>query len=218
MKRKILLLIIPALVITNLLHAQIKKGSLLLGGQVGFSTTKSKTENSGNDRTQTGLNVSPAAGKAIKDNLVLGFDAVYTHNRDKTDNVTYSGAKANSYGAGVFLRKYIPLIDRLYLFGQGRLGASYSQTSNNSSPGSYYDTKGLSIGIGFYPGVSFAVSKKVHLESGFNNLAYVNFNHAKTEESTMVTHSINKSNSFSMGSSLENQTGFTVGVRVLLAK
>ena len=68
--RKILLAIITASLFVNSANAQIKKGSIFLGGDISGSTQKTKTGGITTNK-QNGINISPVFGKAIKDNLVL---------------------------------------------------------------------------------------------------------------------------------------------------
>lgn len=57
------------------LHAQIKKGSTFLGGNLGASTQKTKSADTAVN-SQKGFLVSPVFGKAIKDNLVFGGTSI----------------------------------------------------------------------------------------------------------------------------------------------
>jgi outer membrane protein assembly factor BamA len=93
--------------ICSITQAQIKKGEIVLGGNLGYSdqsyTTDIPGANSSSNSNKT-LFISTSFGKAIKDNLVLGADISYNHS-----NSSYTPGSAttgNGFGAGVFLRKY----------------------------------------------------------------------------------------------------------------
>ena len=103
MQNKILLAIAVVIIISTNADAQIKKGAVLLGGSLGFSTRNNKVSTT-QDYRSTSFNVSPALGKAIKENLLLGFDLSYGY--AKNEFFSPPVQKTNSYGAGIFIRKY----------------------------------------------------------------------------------------------------------------
>lgn len=202
-------------------QAQIKKGAILLGGNVGFATQTNSPTNQGGSfiSKQTSVSVSPIFGKAVKENLVVGADITADYSKN-TYSSGYNTQKSITTGAGVFIRKYKYLGNNFYLFGQGRLGANYisqEYTYLQASTLVKSEIKGYAISAGFYPGISYAINNRLQLETGFNNLVYINYSHTK------ATNQYNgpseyKSNSFSLGSSLSSFSSFTVGVRFLLNK
>lgn len=217
MQKKILLAVIVICTIATTVDAQIKKGAVFLGGDVGFSLSNtSYNQNSGfsSKAKDTYLNFSPVFGKAVKDNLIVGADLGYTYS--KNENV-YPAQKNNNYGIGVFVRQYRNLGKGFYIFGQARIGGGYNTqdaTDLTTQPATEIKTKGYNVGINIYPGISYTITKKLQLETGFNNLAALTFSHSKAiNESNTST---NVSNAFSLSSSLTNLSGFTLGFRVLL--
>lgn len=209
MQKKILLVIIICTV-ASAVDAQIKKGAIFLGGQLGLSTQSSKNDIPNSESKSTGFNISPAFGKAIKENLVIGGDISFGYNKNESSNTQ----KTYSYGVGFFVRQYKNLAKDFYLFVQSRLGASYSKSTarDNGQPLNNIDNKGFIVQAAIYPGIAYGVSKKIQLEGGLNNLAYIQYNHSNQTSS----NSSFKTNAFSLGSSLSNFAGLTVGFRVLL--
>lgn len=204
--------------ITLCSQAQIKKGDVLLGGTLGFFTQKTTTDGSGADNKQSGVNLTPGIGRAIKDNLVAGFDLTY--NGSSTIYTNYS-SRNRAYGAGVFLRRYTYLGSGFAIFAQTRLGGQYNTQKDQNAgvpvPGN--DTKGYSITASFYPGIAYAITKRVQLETGFANLVYAQYSHAKNtgiEDPATNTTYTNKTNGFSLQTSLTSNYAFAVGIRVLL--
>lgn len=215
MQKKILPVLISAVIITAAADAQIKKGAILLGGQLGFSIQKTQTQNFP-DTKNSGINISPAFGKAVKDNLVTGVDIFIGYN--KYQNIYSSDRQTqNDYGLGFFVRKYKELGKGFYLFGQARAGGYYNSRDYTSTqvPGSSNTMKGYSVQLAVYPGLSYAISKKFQLETGFNNLAYLQFDHSKAIHAGNTSPS-SISNGFSLGTSLSNFSGLTIGFRFLL--
>jgi len=217
--KKTLLAILAVSLFVYSANAQIKKGSVFLGGDISGSTQKTKSNDVITNK-QSGINILPVFGKAIKDNLVLGINAgfgIYDNEHPTGDNTNFD---ANSYNVGVFLRKYKNVgTSGFYLFVQGGLGAHYmiQKQEGGSYLPSFDELKRTSIGLSAYPGLSYAVSKKLHLETGFNNLLSMNYFHEKRQASN--PGSITKTNGFSVASSLNNATSaLYLGFRLLLGK
>lgn len=203
-------------------NAQINKGTIWLGGQLSFISqhntynTPSFPANSSNN-----IVISPSIGKAIKDNLIAGVDFNYAYSKS-TYNPGNPGSPTNSqttnnFGVGVYLRKYAPLGKNFYLFGQGRLGGTSLDSEVKYQSTVYSSNKGYSIDLGFYPGISYQVSKRVQFETGLNNLFDINLLHvvSKQFDAGAITAE-STSNTFLVSSSLSSLASLTLGFRVML--
>src|SRR5215213_1376453 len=121
MKKSILLLSLSFYFFSSV-NAQITKGSIFLGGDIGASTQKSESMSVLNK--QSGFSISPVVGKAIRENLVFGIELSYAFSKTQ---YTDQEQKINSYGSGIFLRKYKPIgKSGFYIFLHGR--AAYRHT------------------------------------------------------------------------------------------
>jgi outer membrane receptor for ferrienterochelin and colicin len=205
-------------------QAQIKKGDILLGGTLSFNTQKTTQDNNfpSQPYKQSNFSITPSIGKAIKDNLLAGFDLTFTGstNTQGTGAGSYAN-KLHNYGAGVFLRKYKPLGSGFAIFMQTRFGGNYNtqKTQYNGDPYPNSNIKGYSFDLSFYPGIAYAITKRVQLETGFANLVDVNYSHSKNSQTTGANNDVlatSKSNSFGISTSLSNGYGFAVGIKVLL--
>lgn len=189
--------------------AQINKGSIFLGGHLGFWTGKEQTQKS------VSFNVTPAVGIAVSENLVAGLDLTFDHAKTEYTPV-FGTTRTRHVGGGVFLRKYATLGKGFYLFGQGRVGAVRS-TSDYATSNFGQDSKGFSLNLGVYPGVAYNVNRKLQLEIGFPNVfnvAWSNMNYDATPNNTAY-----KTSHFSATTSLSSSTNFlSLGVRVFLEK
>jgi hypothetical protein len=198
-------------------QAQIKKGSLFLGGDLSLSTVNAKNANDENTTRQNSFNISPVAGIAVKDNFIAGvsLNAGFSENK----NPYQATQKGNSFGAGVFARHYKNIgKSGFYVFVQNSLGAGYGEQRYEKTPDINNDpekVKTFSAYLNLYPGLSYAVSRKLHLEAGFNNLLYLNYSHDKNEYWNTAT---TKANRFYLGTSLNNLSSLYVGFRVLIGK
>lgn len=199
--------------------AQIKKSSVFLGGNVGFSSYMStNTTNNLNNNKLTGISISPVIGKAVKENLIVGFDLSYGYN--KNDNIGNADVTINkNYGLGFFVRKYKPLGKSDFsIFLQGRLGAGYSTRLRNYNTIYKDEFNQFIIDASLYPGISYNVSKKLQIEAGFNNLVGISYSSGKGEVTGQSPRSYSQK-VFSLSSSLNNfNSALSLGFRLLLNK
>lgn len=195
--------------------AQIAKGSVLLGG--GISGGKNKSENNNQESQYSSFSFYPAIGLAVKENTVVGLRLSYYHSKSESDNNPYK-QEENGYSAGIFYRKYMPLGRKFYLFGEG--AAYYSHRDQNYI---YPDSKSIqeanSVGVNFYPGVAFAVNKRIHLEVGLNNLVDLSYNRSETKYTSLGnTTTTSKSSGFGFSTNVSTASPLTVGFRFVLGK
>ena len=193
-------------------NAQFKQGSTILGGDFTLNMQNSSFQQDAGLSSRSGnLGLSPSIGKALKENLVLGIALSYSHNYSKNYDTVESHTSTNDfYGVGVFLREYIPLGNRFYLFAHEQLGGSYG----------VYKTDRVTLGsnymaaLNIYPGIAYGVCKRVQVEIDFQNLASVNYTHQKTGNSST---GFDKSDAFSVSTSLNDAlNNFQFGLRILL--
>jgi len=195
--------------LTSVLHSQINKGSVLLGGNIGFSTNKAKDTSLKNNSVL----VTPVAGIAVKQNLIVGILLSYGHSES---NMTYPSAETEykSYAAGIFVRKYVPLGKGFYFFGETGLNyQNYSDTYDYTSQKN--ELKGQSISIDLYPGVSYAVSKNFQLEFGIPQL--VSLGYSKTEQ-LVNDATTQKTNGVNFNAAASAFSNFVLGFRIFLPK
>ncbi|RYZ54331.1 MAG: hypothetical protein EOP49_05450 [Sphingobacteriales bacterium] len=203
MKIKFLLLL-SFLSVSIIASAQIHKGAVMIGGYLSYSTHKSET----NDTKTHAFNISPGAGIAVRDNLILGVDVLY-HNA-LSDYGQGSKNEMNGFGGGVFLRKYAVIAKKFYLFGQGRIGTTFFDEEQNSISNAY-KVKTTNINLSAYPGVAYSITPKLLLEAGFPDLLYAGYTSRK------VTGTSNdKTTGFQVATSLSSGTPLSIGMRVLL--
>ena len=99
-------------------HAQIKKKSILLGGQIAFvnSSINYSTMQSNQKEKDAAFNIS--IGKAIKDNSVYGINISYQPSTIKNffNGAAFINQKVNQYSFGAFYRQYKSLSKDFYFF------------------------------------------------------------------------------------------------------
>jgi hypothetical protein len=222
--KKVLLSAFALLVLSSLCQAQIEKGTTLLGGNINFSSNKSESTSQPNSdkNKSTWFGIHPTVGVAIKPNTILGIQLGYSHGKSSVQPSNGSQESSNSnYRTEVFLRRYLALGKGFYLFAQPGVYFNKS-TSETNYPSSEYNNKSWSTGVSLYPGISYAVNKRFHLEAGLGNMADLGYGQNTTENKSesggQTTVSKSKGSNFSFSSSLSNGNSITIGFRFFLSK
>lgn len=209
---RITLLSFAIFLFASITKAQITKGSVLLGGGLGFSSSKTETSTSGVSKQQS-FSLTPTVGLAIKQNLVSGIFLKYINSSQEPSPSIGQNYHSNSYGGGLFLRKYLPFAKSFYLFGESDL-YYYASTSDISVPGSEKN-KGWNTGIGLVPGLAFALNKKIHLEAALPGFFSLNYGQVDFNDPNYPT---SKHKSFVVGANAGSLSDVALGFRFFLAK
>jgi len=195
--------------IVSSLNAQITKGSILLGGNIGFSDSKEK---SNNDLKLNSVSLSPAVGIAVQQNTIVGLQISYGHSKNSL--ATSPQYETTIYGLEFFLRKYKSLGKGFYLFGQGGLFYNYYgykqfYTPNESKQEQRY------AGIDLYPGISYALTKRFQLEISLVNLFTLEYTKYKATDAGVVS---NDRNGVDFNINASALSTVNIGFRVFLTK
>lgn len=199
--------------IASFVHAQISKGTILLGG--GISANNSKQDVQNDEHSFNGFSINPAIGFTVKENTVIGLRGSYGHT--KTENST-SQQKINSYSLGVFMRKYLSLGKSFYLFGEGGVGYNHSNNTQITDIASKSIFKQNGISANLYPGIAYALNKRIHLEASINNLISLSYYKSEGETISMGNSTFTKYHSFSFDSNLSTSVPLSLGFRFVLGK
>ena len=147
--------------------AQIKKGSLLLGGQVSYADVKSNYNTPQSDQKNKSAYFNVSVGTAFKENKVLGVSVSYGHfNSDYNYNGnSYTNIKSDRYNFDVFYRQYKKLAKDFYLFGElggGYFGGNQTDTDIPSNNKTKYTESGAELYL--TPGIAYRIYKKLQVE------------------------------------------------------
>ena len=88
MKQKILLALVLICTCIASVNAQIKKGSIWLGGSLGYGITENDVSGTAPDAKSRTVSILPAVGLAVKDNLIVGVGLSYTNKRTENYGIT----------------------------------------------------------------------------------------------------------------------------------
>ncbi|HUZ58122.1 MAG TPA: hypothetical protein VMU83_05020 [Hanamia sp.] len=196
-------------------HAQINEGSYLLGGSIGFNSSKNQN---GSINKNESFYSNIQFGKVIKDNTVAGIIASYSFSNNGPTN------KSNQFSAGVFYRKYKPLAKNFYFFGE--VDALYNHSNQTYGPFQIGNdaTRILSNGgtLSFTPGISYSVCKRMQIELSMLNIASISYAGTKYETTSSITNSVStvNGNNFSGNINLNTSllSNFGIGFKFLLGK
>ena len=216
MKSKITILFISFLYCSFLANAQIKQGSILLGGQISFSHQSMLHPTSqGYDQKTNYGNISLSGGKAINDNSVIGLSLQFgSSNNYSFNGYTSQRQKSTRYGAGIFYRKYKTLAKDFYFFLEGGLNYSYGKSNVKDSSGNELQkTTQSDVGLRLGPGISYKVLKNLHLEISLPQMFSLDYGESK------ITEQLNsyKSNGITFNSNLNASAlqSLVVGFRLI---
>jgi hypothetical protein len=199
------------------LSAQIKKGSVLLGGQISAYHSKTHPSVIQSEQELNTVNFNISVGKAIKDNAVLGVYGTYAH--AKSDNFYNGNSNYNSkldiYKLGVFYRNYKKLAKDFYFFGELGTGYMGSKQIDNNVQGNN-PIRYTSTGAELYltPGIAYRVFKKLQLELVIPQIAGMQYEVRKTTAQGSVFKQDMFQFNTNLNSSLLNNLG--LGFRFVL--
>ena len=189
-------------------HSQISKGAVLLGGNLGFSS--SENDNAVGDYKNRSYFISPLIGFVVKENRVFGVNLSYSSSIYKT--APDQKSESNNYGIGFFHRRYLPLGKSFYFYGQGQINAGFGDQEQINGLNNF-KTSNKSLSVSAFPGVAYAVSKKFHLEISMNNLLNLGYH------STKYNNTLNpdtKISELSFAVNANPTSNLTFGFRILL--
>jgi hypothetical protein len=214
MKPKFTLLITVAICTAIASKAQISKGSIIVGGSLGLSTSTVKDDNGNKMSSNTTFSIAPSFGKAYKENRIFGINLNYSHTGD---------VDANSFGGGVFLRQYKSLSKNFYVFGDESLNISYGSYKYLGSNGTNPYVEKIKTTASYFslaPGLAYDLTRKMQFEILLSNLLSLNYSNIKHDYDNNQIYTDYKENTFSLNSSLSlTQLSYiNIGVRFILGR
>jgi len=207
------------LLLSFTVNGQIKKQSIVLGGQLYYYNSKNKVDTF--KSAYNASNISISAGKAYKENKIIGITIGFTpinqsnfFNYGDTTNLTY-----NRFTIGAFYREYKKLAKDFYFFTQVDAGFStVNQTENLRSTSGNIKATQRGGSISLTPGVSYNIFKKMQLEITIPNI--INFQYLVTKFNSQVPQvKSSTQEEFLFYSNFTNNTGLGflgVGFRFIL--
>lgn len=159
-------------------HTQMKKGTVLLGGQLSYYKRDYKYDNQPGQNLRTAT-IGISAGKAFKENNFVGLEINYTSFKETS---SYNGSdsvrtKGNLATIGTFIRTYKKLANNFYIFFQANGGVTTgNQIYSYKSPTGEIKATQRGVYVSLTPGVAYQVIKKMQVEitiPGIINMQYI---------------------------------------------
>ena len=223
--KKIILAVLPLLFCSLNVFAQLEKGTFLLGGGLGYSSTSSQTEDdvSGTrEITNSVFSISPDVGYFFKPKWVLGLsipisssDRMTTLTSSSVSETQENSALTTNFGVAPFVRKYISVSEVFSFFLQARVGYYQSRsefTNISASPNPSTSTESKEVAFDAAAGMSYFPKKWLGINLSLSPLSF------STGSSTLEVgqNSLGQeSGGFSLGL---DTSAITLGVNFFLAK
>jgi outer membrane protein len=166
--KKLLLSLVAVAAITFGANAQTEKGKIILGGNLGFNSTKVD----GAAKADVNFSVVPSVGFFVGNNFAVGTGVGYNYNKSVS-----SRNQNEAFEVAPFGRYYVNLTDQFKFFGQLSVPLAFGTVKDvnaNGDTGAKLGTT-TSIGVNVAPGFAFFPNKKVGIEFSVNGLGYENF-------------------------------------------
>lgn len=197
--------------------AQFTKGQVLLGGNVGFSTTKAN--NSGDFTTSNnGFNINPSIAVFKKSNQLIGLGLSYNYSLQKNKsnaNSNENGSNSHTIGINAFAQRFYTLSNKFFFTVKGNAGIGYTtgkQYNYNGIDRVEAKTNGYRIGLDFSPGISYTVTPRLLFDASLNSVLSLNYSHTKTDNPFPGMEYTRTQNAFNIDSDLSNTSLGNIGI------
>lgn len=184
--KKLLLSMVAVAAFAFTTQAQTEKGNVMLGGNVGFSTSKTD----GAAKSDVNFSIVPSVGYFVSDNFAIGTGVGYTSSKQVSNKTLNEAFEVAPFG-----RYYVNLSDQFKFFGQLSVPMAFGNNKlvdNDGETGDKYAST-TNIGVTVAPGFAFFPTKRIGIEVSMNGLGYNNLK-VKNE----VTGNEVESNSFGL--------------------
>ena len=148
-----------------------------LGGYATYSNNTSKNDISKTESTYRTISFQPTIGYDLNEDWSIYATIELGQHSNTYKNLSNSDSWDNSYGLGLYARRYWGVADKLRLYVRG--GASYAINHVHGE-----SENGQTIGIVFGPGASYKLTDHISLEANFGSL---NYTHRSTKRNGTQT-------------------------------
>nr|WP_199158810.1 hypothetical protein [Pedobacter sp. ASV2] len=174
-------------------NAQTEKGQNLIGGAIGYNTSKQSSPLDRGVPVQSGdyksFSISPRYGHFFSKNLVIGLSAGYLTSKSTINSNGASGGDIYSYtstvkyhqfNVGPYLRYYVDIVDKFKFFGEFNASIGFGKNNNTINHNSLStgvsesssSNKSTIYNTTINPGFAFFPTKKWAIEVAFPLISY----------------------------------------------
>ena len=167
--KKLLLSLVAVAGLVYSANAQTEKGKVMLGGSIGFNSTKVE----GAAKSDVSFSVVPSVGYFVDNNFAIGTGVGYNYNKQVSENTLNQAFVVAPFG-----RYYVGLSEQFKFFGQLSVPMSFGNTKRGDVNGDNFTkvSKDNNVGVALSPGFAFFPSKKFGIEFSVNGISYNDYN------------------------------------------
>lgn len=155
-------------------HAQIGAGTISIGGNLEISSTTTKykfSSGSADGPTSSSFAIGPQASYFLSDDFSIGARIAFVSN--KTESATGNNTTTSNYFVFSPLARYhVPMGERFYFFGEGRLNFGFEGGKTKTGGTSIDIDPANVIGLAVSPGILFFPGEKIGIEMAFDILSF----------------------------------------------
>ena len=169
--------------------AQMEKGSWMLRGKFGLNYERNNTDiistnpNYPNQpdivESIPSIEISPGIGYFVSKNLAIGIEGRYGRSRGRFSNSFSETTKliSNTFGIGLFVRKYVPLDDKISFYIEANGGRDWEKPVGKNEAGEKFNTiKSNSVRLNGIWGFQYLITKNIGLDVYSNLIQYTSRN------------------------------------------
>lgn len=171
--KKVLLTLTAVAGLTIAANAQTEKGKIMVGGQVGFETSKVKDT----DDKNNSFSINPTVGYFVSDNWAVGTGIGYNWSKNESDKE--NSVKVDAFQVAPFVRKY-SANGPLRFFAQLSVPMSWGKNTVEEA-NVESESKFENYGVELAPGLAYFPTNKIGIELKVRGL-YYNYNKNKTAD------------------------------------
>lgn len=196
--------------------AQMEKGSWLLPGKFGLNVERNKTDikstlpNYPNQpdiiESVPSIMFSPGIRYFIVENLVLGIEGTYGRSRGKYSNSFSKTSRliTNNFGIGLFVRKYVPLSDKISFYMEVNGGKDWEKPFGKNEAGEKFASiKFRAVRVNGVLGFQYLITKNIGFDFYSNLIQYSSDKYMDLIKDEIVSDghqlSLNLNSSFGIG-------------------
>ena len=171
--KKLLLSLVAVAGLVYGANAQTEKGKVILGGNVGFNSSKVE----GAAKSDISFSVVPSVGYFVANNFAIGTGVGYTYDKSVSTLRQNEAFKVAPFG-----RYYVNLTDQFKFYGQLSVPMAFGNNkvvNANGDTGAKVATT-TNIGVNVAPGFAFFPNKRIGIEVSVNGLGWDHYT-AKAE-------------------------------------
>lgn len=201
-------------------EAQFEPGQKVAGGNLGFSTGKSKYLYGNSSTTDySNVSISPSIGSFRKPNLLYGMGLAYGYNYQKTTNLLNTEVNRtsnHSIGINLFSQRFFTLAQNFFFTINTGVSVGYTfgkQINTTNNFGSEAKSSGYGASANFAPGLTYRFTRRLLFDAYLRNLINISYSHNQIKDKN-ASAPLNKSvqNNFSLSSGLSNTSLGNVGL------